>query len=198
MTFENPLGRAGECDQGHIGVGKPAVTAHFYYALPNTPYAMWIRGELAEHLHLPKDGARVEVVGSEIVVSPGPALDHNLIVGDIQDRFAEARGADSEFPWRCVQTTDLDLVQIRDGYVPDLLVITNEVATEVRQTRARHLLPGQVGLVVEVASRSNAANDREPSHLRPVSTKRSGSHRRVGVLGQLTRAPSERAGGTSR
>ena len=108
---EDPLGRAGECDQGHIGVGKPAVTAHFYYALPDTPYAMWIRGELAEHLHLPKDGTRVEVVGSEIIVSPGPTLDHNLIVGDIQDRLAEARGADSEFPWRCVQTTDLDLVQ---------------------------------------------------------------------------------------
>jgi hypothetical protein len=151
-----------------------AAVAHYYYALPDTPYAMWVRGELADHLHLPKDGTRVEVVGGEIVVSPGPTLDHNLIVGDSQDRFAEVRGARPEFPWRCVQTTDLDLVQVGDGYIPDLLVITNDVATEARRARARHLLPDQVGLVVEVTSRSNAANDREPSHLRPVSTKWSG------------------------
>jgi Uma2 family endonuclease len=148
-----------------------AAVAHYYYALPDTPYAMWVRGELADHLRLPDDGTRVEVVGGEIVVSPGPTLDHNLIVGDVQDRFAEARGDDSGFPWRCVQTTDLNLVPVGDGYVPDLLVIATSVAKEVRRTRARHLLPDQVSLVVEVTSRSNAANDREPNLLRPVFTK---------------------------
>jgi Uma2 family endonuclease len=148
-----------------------AAVAHFYYALPDTPYAMWVRGELADHLHLPNDGTRVEVVGGEIVVSPGPTLDHNLIVGDVQDRFAEARGLNTDFPWRCVQTTDLNLVQIKDGYIPDLLVISRAVAAEVREVRARHLLPEQVDLVVEVTSPSNAPNDREPSHLRPVPTK---------------------------
>jgi hypothetical protein len=82
---------------------------------------MWVRGELADHLRRPNDGTRVEVVGGEIVGSPGPPFDHKLIVGDIQALFAESRGADPQFPWRC-----------------------------------------------------NAANDREPSRLRPVSTKWSG------------------------
>lgn len=107
-------------------------------------------------------------------MSPGPTLEHNLIVGAIQNRLTEARVVNPEFPRRRVQTTDLNLVRISDGYVPDLLVITNDVAAEVRQSRARHLLPDQVGLVAEVTSRSNASNDREPGHLRPVSTKWSG------------------------
>lgn len=147
-----------------------SAVAH-YYTLPDTPYDLWVRGELAGFLHLPDDGTRVEVIGGEIVVSPGPTLDHNLIVSDIGDRFAEVRATDANFPWRCVQTTDLNLVRVGDGYVPDLLVIRSEVASDARRTRARYLLPHQVDLVVEVTSRWNAANDREPAHLRAVPTK---------------------------
>jgi hypothetical protein len=47
-----------------------AAVAHFM--LPDSPYAMWVRDELAGYLHLPKDGTRVEVIGGEIVVSPAP------------------------------------------------------------------------------------------------------------------------------
>ncbi|MCO6007697.1 Uma2 family endonuclease [Actinoallomurus purpureus] len=147
-----------------------SAVAH-YYTLPDTPYDLWVRGELAGFLRLPDDGTRVEVIGGEIVVSPGPTLAHNLIVSDINDRFAEARATVPGFSWRCVQTTDLNLVRLGDGYVPDLLVIDVDVAREARQTAARYLLPPQVDLAVEVTSPSNAANDREPGQLRLTSTK---------------------------
>jgi Uma2 family endonuclease len=147
-----------------------SAVAH-YYTLPDTPYDLWVRGELAGFLHLPDDGTRVEVIGGEIVVSPGPTLAHHLIVSDISDRFAEVRAAEAGFTWRCVQTTDLNLVRLGDGYVPGLLVIDADVAREARQTGARHLLPTQVDLAVEVTSPSNAANDREPGRLGRRPTK---------------------------
>ncbi|MEV5705173.1 Uma2 family endonuclease [Actinoallomurus sp. NPDC052274] len=147
-----------------------SAVAH-YYTLPDTPYDLWVRGELAGFLHLPDDGTRVEVIGGEIVVSPGPTLAHNLIVSDISDRFAEVRATRPGFTWRCVQTTDLNLIRLGDGYVPDLLVIDADVAREARQTGARYLLPPQVDLAVEVTSPSNAANDREPGRLGRKPTK---------------------------
>ncbi|MCO5968569.1 Uma2 family endonuclease [Actinoallomurus soli] len=147
-----------------------SAVAH-YYTLPDTPYDLWVHGELADFLHLPDDGTRVEVIGGEIVVSPGPMLAHNLIVSDINDRFAEIRATRPGFTWRCVQTTDLNLVRLGDGYVPDLLVIDADVAREARQTGPRYLLPPQVELAVEVTSPSNAANDREPGRLGRRATK---------------------------
>ncbi|GAB3985293.1 Uma2 family endonuclease [Actinoallomurus acanthiterrae] len=140
-------------------------------SFPDTPYDLWVRRELADFLRLPDDGTRVEVIGGEIAISPGPTLTHGLVIGDINDRFAEARATRTEFSWRCVQTTDLNLMRLGDGYVPDLLVIDVEVAREARQTGARYLLPPQVDLAVEVTSPSNAANDREPGQLRMKPTK---------------------------
>ncbi|MCO5993072.1 Uma2 family endonuclease [Actinoallomurus rhizosphaericola] len=139
--------------------------------MDDTSYDLWVRGELAGFLHLPDDGTRVEVIGGEIVVSPGPTLAHDLIVSDISDRFAEMRATRGGFTWRCVQTTDLNLVRLGDGYVPDLLVIDAAVAREARQTGARYLLPPQVDLAVEVTSPSNAAHDREPGRLGRKTTK---------------------------
>ncbi|GII78138.1 hypothetical protein Sru01_31200 [Sphaerisporangium rufum] len=78
-----------------------AAVAHRHYLLPDTPYAMWVRDELAGFLDLPKDGTRVEVIAGEIVVSPGPSLSHNMIVGDIQKSAARAEFADPGFPWEC-------------------------------------------------------------------------------------------------
>lgn len=150
-----------------------SAVAH-YYTLPDTPYDLWLRGELADFLHLPDDGTRVEVIGGEIVVSPGPTVGHNGIVQDISDSFVEARIADPSFPWRSVQMTDLNLREIRDGYVPDLIVLDVKILDEVRKADARHLLPDQVGLVVEVTSRSNAACDRQPGPRRGPVTKWNG------------------------
>ncbi|NDU72585.1 hypothetical protein GWI34_08085 [Actinomadura sp. DSM 109109] len=47
-------------------------TVHHHRELPDTPYNLWLRDELADVLDLPRDGTRVEIVGGEIIVSPGP------------------------------------------------------------------------------------------------------------------------------
>lgn len=117
--------------------------------LPDTPYALWARGELDDHLHRP---FRVEVIGGEIVVSPAPTLEHGGIVQDIAESVVEARIGKPSFPWMCIQGTGLDLVGIRDGYIPDLMILDAESLREARRARARHLVPDQVEVVVEVTS----------------------------------------------
>lgn len=67
-----------------------------------------------------------------------------------------------------------NLAQVKDGYIPDLLVISTSVAAETGQVRARHLLPEQVGIVVEVTSPANAADDRQPTLRRSTPTKWNG------------------------
>lgn len=151
-----------------------SVAAIAHFMLPESPYEMWVRDDLADYLHLPKDGTRVEVIGGEIVVSPGPTVDHNGMVRDIERGLFAAELADEKFPWRSVQTTDLNLFEIGDGYIPDLIVMEADVLAEARTAKAKHLLPHQVDLVVEVTSRSNAVTDRRPDRNRKIGTKWSG------------------------
>jgi Uma2 family endonuclease len=150
------------------------VSAVVHYPLSEVPYDLWLRGELADRLHLPNDGTRVEVVGGEIVVSPGPTLDHNFVVQDIQRAMFAAETADPTFRWRCVHTMDLDLSEIHDGYIPDLIVMDVDTVEMTRGTHVRQLRPDQVGLVVEVTSPSNAADDRQPTLRRSTPTKWNG------------------------
>lgn len=152
----------------------PAVAHFMRYMLPDSPYAMWVRDELADYLRLPNDGTRVEVIGGEIVVSPGPTFDHNMIVTAIERGLFAAELSDPSFPWRCVHTTDLNLFDIGDGYIPDLIILHDEVAREAEADKAKHLLSHQVDLVVEVTSKSNAVTDRQPAPGRTVGTKWSG------------------------
>lgn len=156
-----------------------AAVAHQGLNLPATPYKLWVRNELADYLRLPHDGSRVEVIGGEIVVSPGPTVGHNGIIQDIVDGVVEARFGASAFPWRCIQTTDLNLRKIQDGYVPDLIVLDAKMLADARRAEARQLYPEDVGLVVEVTSRWNAGDDRRPTLRRP-ATKWAG-YARVGV-----------------
>jgi Uma2 family endonuclease len=132
------------------------------WVMPGSPYEMWARGELAEYLRLPKDGTRVEIVGGVVSVSPGPDIDHAAIVSDIQKGLVLAEAASSGFPWRPLQGADLNLVDIGDGYVPDLTVLDQEILLRARSSRATHVYPYQLQLAVEVTSRSNARKDREP------------------------------------
>lgn len=145
-----------------------------YHALPDVPYTMWVRDELAAHLHLPNDGTRLEVIGGEVFVSPSPTFGHNAIVQDIQDAIADARSADPAFPWRSIQNTDLNLVEVGDGYVPDLIVLDEATFVEARNAQVRYLFSSDVALVVEVTSTSNAGNDRKPDRWRRAATKWSG------------------------
>ncbi|WP_158566824.1 Uma2 family endonuclease [Actinomadura craniellae] len=137
-----------------------AVEAHLNLVLPDTPYALWARGELDGHLDLPHERTRVEIIGGEIVVSPAPAFGHGGIVQDVVERVTEARLTDPAFPWRCVQGAGLDVVSVHDGYVPDLMLLDAEVFAAARRDDVLYLVPDQVELVLEVTSPSNAGNDR--------------------------------------
>ena len=151
-----------------------AVEAHLNLVLPETPYALWARGELDGYLDLPHERTRVEIIGREIVVSPAPAFGHGGIVQALSDGFAEARVGAPDFSWRCVQATGLDLVGIQDGYIPDLMVLDAETFAAAQRANVLYLVPDQVELVVEVTSPSNADNDRRPQPKRAKSTKWSG------------------------
>jgi Uma2 family endonuclease len=130
--------------------------------VPDSPYAMWLRGELDDYLHVP-DSSRVEVIGGRIVVTPAPAFEHASIVQDVNEIFVEARIADPAHPWKSISGSGLDLVGIRDGYIPDLKVMDRQVYQEARRAGVRFLVPDQVELVMEVTSPSNADVDRQPA-----------------------------------
>ncbi|WP_280332309.1 Uma2 family endonuclease [Nocardia wallacei] len=153
---------------------------HRHRELPGDPYELWVRDELADVLDLPHDGTRVEIIGGEIVVAPGPDIGHNAIVSDIQDAFALAKGADSAFPWRCIQTQDLNLSDIHDGYIPDMCVMDQEILRQARAAALKKVLPAQLALTVEVTSPSNAAEDRKPGARRARPSKWNG-YARVGI-----------------
>ena len=156
-----------------------AAVAH-YYTLPDTAYNLWVRDELADYLRLPNDGTRVEVIGGEIVVSPGPDFAHNDMVQDIQRGLFAAETAEPSFRWRSIHTMDLDLSAIQDGYIPDLALLDRDIARHARRARAKHVTPEQLQLVLEITSPSNAGNDRRPSARRLSGTKWNG-YARAGI-----------------
>jgi Uma2 family endonuclease len=141
--------------------------------VPDSPYAMWLRGELDDYLHVPHS-SRVEVIGGRIVVAPAPALEHASIVQDVNEAFAETRLADPAYLWKCISGSGLDLVGIRDGYIPDLKVMDRQIYQEARRAGVRFLVPDQVELVMEVTSPSNADVDRQSAMHRAQPTKWSG------------------------
>ncbi|MQY18132.1 Uma2 family endonuclease [Nocardia macrotermitis] len=153
---------------------------HRHSELPGEPYDLWMRDELTGVLDLPYDGTRAEIIGGEIVVAPGPKLAHSLIVSDIHEAIAVARAADAEFRWLCVQTQDLNLSDIHDGYIPDLCVMDRDIARRARLDDVHKLLPHQVALAVEVTSPSTAAEDRQPGSRRVRPSKWNG-YARVGI-----------------
>lgn len=141
--------------------------------LPDSPYAMWLRGELGEYLHVP-DSSKVEVIGGGIVVTPAPAFEHGGIVKNVFESFVKAGLADPANPWECITGVGLDLVGIKDGYIPDLKVMDRQIYQEARRAGIRFLVPDQVELVMEVTSPSNADVDRRPAKHREQATKWNG------------------------
>ncbi|MGC0315562.1 Uma2 family endonuclease [Kitasatospora acidiphila] len=151
-----------------------SVLAHGQWALPDSPYAMWVRGELDEYLRLPDDGTRVEVIGGEFVVSHAAGYPHAGILTDLTGAFEYAKRTDPGFQWRAVQTINLDLVDIGDGYIPDMVVVPRDIDLRNRVDNVLYVYPEQVQMAVEVTSESNARNDREPLFGRSRATKWSG------------------------
>ncbi|MFE7526084.1 Uma2 family endonuclease [Kitasatospora sp. NPDC057542] len=158
-----------------------AVEAIGHWTLPDSAYAMWVRGELAGYLRLPDDGTRVEVIGGEFVVSPAPVHAHGGILSDIRRGFERAWFTDPDFPWRAVQTVNLDLVEIGDGYIPDMVVVHRDIDAAKRADEALHLHPHEIDLVVEVTSSSNARYDRRPVFGRQVRSTKWTGYARGGV-----------------
>ncbi|MCP2343867.1 Uma2 family endonuclease [Actinomadura rupiterrae] len=136
--------------------------------------------ELGDILDIPHDGTRVEIVGGEIVVSPGPDFAHNLIVSDLQDAFAAAKAVGQALGWRCVQTQDVNLSEIHEGYIPDLCVMSQADVRRAKDRRSTKILPDELTLAVEVTSRSNFAEDREPGPRRQRPNKWNG-YARTGI-----------------
>ncbi|MDH6706094.1 Uma2 family endonuclease [Kitasatospora sp. MAA19] len=158
-----------------------SVVAFAQLLLPDSPYAMWVRGELGEYLRLPDDGTRVEVIGGEIVVSPAPVYAHGGILSDIQRGFERAWFVDPAFPWRGVQAVNLDLIEIGDGYIPDMVVVSKDTDADKRAEDVLHLRPHELELVVEVTSSSNARHDRRPMFGRQIKPTKWSGYARTGV-----------------
>ena len=129
--------------------------------LPDTPHNLWVRGELDAYVGAP-EGSRVEIIAGEVVVSPPPAFPHNAIAGDIHYQLVRAHVLRPGFTWKTDQGSGMSLVGVGDGYVPDLMVLDQEVHLAAWRSGVRTLVPDQVELVVEVTSPSNAAIDRRP------------------------------------
>ncbi|MFD7908612.1 Uma2 family endonuclease [Kitasatospora sp. NPDC059747] len=122
--------------------------------MPDDPYVMWCRGELAEHFRLPYD-LRIEVLDGVLAVLP--ALDDSG-VGILLD---VERAVESACSWRVLRQVKVDLAEIENGYIPDLAVVGRE-AGECRQMRET-VRSGDLELAVEVTSSFNAENSRRPS-----------------------------------
>ncbi|MFE1592706.1 Uma2 family endonuclease [Nocardia sp. NPDC058705] len=133
--------------------------------MPDSAFAMWERGELDEYLHVP-DGSRVEIIGGEVVVSPCPRFGHGHVVQSISRAVYAAELADESFRWQLATNVDLSLIEIQDGYVPDLFLLDRETHAALLAADSPRVYPAQLALAVEVTSPSNAADDRPPG-LRP-------------------------------
>ena len=166
---------------------------HQHLLLSEPAYDLWAEGRLLEELGIPDDKrTRVEIIGGEIVVSPGPLVDHAFIASDIQDAFSGRRILDAGFPWRTAQVIDFNLPRIGDGYIPDLTVLSADAYEAAARQRVRNLRADQVGMVVEITSKATAADDREPGRQRTRPTKWNGyAHEEVEFYLLVDRAPNK-------
>lgn len=166
---------------------------HRHVVLSEPAHDLWVDGRLLGELGIPDDKRTlVEIVGGEIVVSPGPLVDHALIVSDIQEAFGRRRILEPDFPWRTAQVVDFNLPRVGDGYIPDLIVLNADDFAAAAGQRARSLTADQVGMVVEITSKAAAADDREPGRQRARPTKWNGyAHEEVEFYLLVDRAPNK-------
>ena len=102
---------------------------------------------------LPDDGNRYEVVHGELLATPAPRLDHQLLVSRLA--VAVAKYLEDQ-PVGIMLTSPADISWGRDVLVqPDVFVVPREEATHGDWARLRTLL-----LVIEVLSPSTARADR--------------------------------------
>lgn len=144
-----------------------------YLDLPAPPYELWLHDELDNYVNAP-DGARVEVIGGEIVVSPAPLFGHAVIISEVQEQFIAAKLTDPDCNWQSLQNTGLNVAVVADGYIPDIVVMSKETFERASADPNHILRDDEAQLVVEVTSRSNCADDRKPGPKRERRTKWNG------------------------
>ncbi|WP_018658377.1 Uma2 family endonuclease [Actinomadura flavalba] len=132
--------------------------------LTDTPWALWTDGTLGDSLQVP-EGSRVEVIGGKVVVSPPPLPTHGFIVHEVSKAFVRAQSR--EFRWEALQNSNVALSERANGFVPDLVIVDHEVYQATNDPAARHYLPDEIEMVVEVTSYGNARNDRCPPRDKP-------------------------------
>lgn len=162
--------------QSHQQEGSTEMTVavvHGPLRMPDSAFAMWVRGELEEYLHVP-EGSLVEVIGGEVVVSQGPKFGHTHIVHMVSRAIDLAELADPAFVWRSGQSNGLSLAKIEDGYIPDLFLVDSVTYSKLLESDSHLLTPEQIGMAVEVTSPSNAPDDRPPRLRRRRKTKWNG------------------------
>lgn len=108
----------------------------------------WTAADLAG---LPDDGQRYEIIDGSLLVTPPPSPKHQLVSGRLAVFLRDSAPAGSDV---------VEAVGIRLGtgrvLVPDVVVAASSALLEDKPTIA----PGDVSLVVEVVSPSNASMDR--------------------------------------
>ncbi|WP_327304974.1 Uma2 family endonuclease [Streptomyces sp. NBC_01298] len=106
---------------------------------------------LWEEMGVP-EGCKVEIIEGIITVAPPPVNNHNLIAELVQSRLYSVIPAD----WGVFQTLNLAVPSRSGLYIPDLAVVPRDAVT-----KGENFVPAAVAeLVVEITSKSNAANDR--------------------------------------
>lgn len=129
--------------------------------LPDTPYNLWVRGELDDYVDAP-EGSRVEVIEGEVVVSPAPTVAHGTPIRYITRALERAKFNDPDFPWAAQQVTQLTLVGLEGGLIPDLVVSTEEILQAASEAELPRLISDEIEMAVEVTSKNGRAEDRPP------------------------------------
>ena len=140
------------------------------YPLPDSPYEMWVRGELERYLGLP-EGFRAEIIEGDIVVSPAARFAHNWFALSVIEAMTRAADADPAFRWVAIPNTGVGEPEAR-GWIPDVVVMDRSRAVEALAVDEGVLDPSDMAMAVEVTSPSNADHDREPG---PQHRRRNGN-----------------------
>lgn len=142
--------------------------------LSEPAYDLWVKDKLLGELGIRDNGRiRFEIIGGEIVERPLQGLRHVGIVHDIHDEFVRGDFVRPGFPWCAIQTMHVSLTRIRDGYIPDLMVLDDKLWAALPPDRA-NIMPAELQLVVEVTSESSVDQDRRPGPGRARATKWNG------------------------
>ncbi|KJK47186.1 Uma2 family endonuclease [Streptomyces sp. NRRL F-4428] len=98
------------------------------------------------------EGCRVEIIEGIITVAPPPVNHHNYIAVKVQRALMSVLPEDCEI----YQTLNVAVPSRSGLFIPDLVVAPDDVVLE----DANYVAGTAAELVVEITSKSNAANDR--------------------------------------